>query len=69
MYHENFQNAAKVKKSTNDIHTGYYSFHYAGGLITGNVIRIGETTVIKTLTIGTIEMNTLSFIDSNPQKL
>lgn len=55
--------------SDDKLHTGWYQFHYRGGLITGNIVRIGETVVVKTLTIGTIEINTLKFIDSNPVKL
>lgn len=70
MYHESIFSTQKPSTSKADPHTGLYQFHYGGGLLTGNVIRIGESSVtIKTLTIGTIEMPKAEFMNANPVKI
>lgn len=55
--------------TVSDLHTGWYQFHYKGGLITGNVVRIGDTVDIKTMTLGYVTMPTLEFINSDFKKL
>ncbi len=53
-----------------DFHTGWYSFNYKEGILTGRVIAIGEEFVtISTLTMGMIKMKTLEFLDSSFTKL
>lgn len=71
MYHESIFSTKKPIPAPNvELHTGLYQFHYGGGLLTGNVIRIGESSVtIKTLTIGIIEMPKAEFINSNFVKI
>ena len=55
---------------TNELHTDtFYRFFYAGGLVTGKVVRVGEKVSISTLTLGMVEIDTLEFLSNNPQKL
>ncbi len=68
-YHDLFNLTFKPELKDAPIQTGYYEFYHEGGLFTGNVIRVGEKVVVKTLTIGIVEIDTLKFIASNPVKL
>lgn len=71
MYHEHFVNTYKAsEKPIHDLHTGYYSFYYEGGIVTGNLKRIGADTVtIDSPMMGKIEMKTLDFLNSDFKKL
>lgn len=71
MYHEHFVNTYKAsEKPTSDLHTGYYSFFFKGGIVTGNLKTIGADTVsIDSPMMGKIEMKTLDFLNSDFKKL
>lgn len=71
MYHEHFLNQSRQSdKRTSDLHTGYYSFFFKGGIVTGNLKRIGADTVsIDSPMMGKIEMKTLDFLNSDFKKL
>jgi hypothetical protein len=70
MYHELLSMTSKTKINTPDLHTGYYSFFLKGGIVTGNLKRIGADTVtIDSPIMGKIEMKTLEFLDSGFKKI
>lgn len=70
MYHDLMTSQNKAAKPDFKLHTGFYQFYHKGGLLTGNVLRIGADTVtVKTMTIGIIEIKTLDFLNSDFRKL
>jgi len=71
MYHDaNNLSLPKDKTSEQKLFTGYYSFFFKGGYVTGHLKRIGAETVhIDCPGMGLIEMKTLEFLDSGFQKL
>ena len=71
MYHETFlTQPPKNKVPAPEIHTGYYRFFFKGGIITGNLKRIGaETVTIDCPLMGKIEMRTIEFLDSCFEKI
>ena len=71
MYHEHFLNQSRQSdKRPSDLHTGYYSFHFNGGIVTGNLKRIGADTVsIDSPMMGKIEMKMSDFLKSDFKKL
>lgn len=53
-----------------DLKTGYYGFHFNGGWVQGNLVRIGSDTIlIDSPVMGKIVMGKEDFINSGFQKL
>ena len=72
MYHDLLNTRQPKQRSQNfDLHTGFYTFYHDGGIVTGNVKRIGTDTVTVELPVmgKTVQIGTLSFLNSNPTKL
>lgn len=72
MYHDILSNTNPKQRSQNfHLHTGFYTFYHDGGIVTGNVKRIGTETVTVDIPLmgKTIQIGTLIFLNSNPTKL
>jgi len=71
MYHDLLNTQPKQRNQNFDLHTGFYTFFFDGGIVTGNVKRIGTDTVTVDIPVmgKTVNINTLSFLNSNPTKL
>lgn len=69
-YHDLFNLTFKPELKDNTLITGWYEFYHDGGLIQGNLKKIGDSFVtIETMFVGTLRLDTLKFIASNPVKL